>query len=217
MLFRSCVDYCAEDAVEFAPTVCGQWFVSETRSGQMVHAKLGVAAENSGKLVTQVRRVAQEVAQQQRLDIIISDGSPGIGCPVIASLTGASLALFVVEPTVSGLHDFRRVAQLATRLGVAGLLVVNKADLNPKVAAELEAMAAQHRISPVGQIPYDPEVTRAQVAGKTVIEASNGAATQAIRRVWGEIQTRLLSAASSSVDGFVQIESQQADQRGELL
>ena len=161
-----CVDYCAENAIEFAPAICGQWFVSETRCGPMVHAKLGIAAENSGKLVTQVRRTAQQVALNRGLELILCDGSPGIGCPVIASLTGASLALFVVEPTVSGLHDFRRVAQLAARLGVPGLLAVNKADLNEEIAEELEAMAVKHGIVLAGRIPYDRDVTRRRLPAR---------------------------------------------------
>ena len=202
-----CVDYCAENAIEFAPAVCGQWFVSETRCGPMVHAKLGIAAENSGKLVTQVRRTAQEVAHRHGLELVLCDGSPGIGCPVIASLTGASLALFVVEPTVSGVHDFRRVAQLAARLDVPGLLAVNKADLNAETANELEAMAAQHGIVPVGRIPYDREVTRAQIARKTVVEASDGQAARAIRAVWAEVQKRLSSVAAPAIGGLVQIGS----------
>jgi len=200
-----CVDYCAENAIEFGPAVCGQWFISETRCGPMVHAQLGIAAENSGKLVTQIRRTAGEVAHKQGLELILCDGSPGIGCPVIASLTGASLALFVVEPTVSGVHDFRRVAQLAARLDVPGLLVVNKADLNEETAGELEAMATQHGIVPVGRIPYDREVTRAQIARKTVVEASDGPAAQAIRAVWAEVQTHLSSATPSAIGGLVQI------------
>ena len=120
----------------------------------------------------------------QGLELILCDGSPGIGCPVIASLTGASLALFVVEPTVSGVHDFRRVAQLAARLDVPGLLAVNKADLNEEIAEELEAMAAKHGIVLAGRIPYDREVTRAQIARKTVVEASDGPAARGIRQVW---------------------------------
>ena len=114
----------------------------------MVHAKLGVAAENSGKLVTQIRKAAQQVAAEHRLDLILCDGSPGIGCPVIASLTGASLALFVVEPTPSGLHDFHRIAQLTRRLGVPGRIVVNKADLNPNMAEKIERAArARNRLA----------------------------------------------------------------------
>jgi MinD superfamily P-loop ATPase len=202
-----CGDYCTDNAIEFALAVCGQWFVSDTRCGPMVHAKLGIAADNSGKLVTQIRQAAAEVAVKQQIDLVLCDGSPGIGCPVIASLTGASLALFVVEPTVSGIHDFRRVAQLASRLDVPGLLAVNKADLNDETAIELEAMAMQHGIVPVGRIPYDREVTRAQIARKTVVEASDGPAAQAIRAVWSEVQRRLSSVAASAVSGLVRIGS----------
>jgi MinD superfamily P-loop ATPase len=200
-----CVDYCNHNAIEFAPAVCGQWFISETRCGPMVHAKLGIAADNSGKLVTQVRRAAQETAAKQGTELILCDGSPGIGCPVIASLTGASLALFVVEPTVSGIHDFRRVAQLAARLDVPGLVVVNKADLNTAITEQLEAMAAQHGIFAVGRIPYDNDVTRAQIARKALVEMSNGSTAQAIRAVWEQIQKSLSSVAPSAVGGLVQI------------
>lgn len=193
-----CLDYCNHDTIEFAPAVCGQWFISETRCGPMVHAKLGIAAENSGKLVTQVRRAAQEVAAKQGVELILCDGSPGIGCPVIASLTGASMALFVVEPTVSGIHDFRRVAQLAARLNVPGLVAVNKVDLNPAITEEIEAMASQDGIVTVGRIPYDNDVTRAQIARKALVEMSNGPAAEAIRAVWQQTRACLLSATSSA-------------------
>lgn len=201
-----CADYCAEGAIEFGPVVCGQWFISETRCGPMVHAKLGIAADNSGKLVTQVRQAAQEVAQRQSIDLVLCDGSPGIGCPVIASLTGASLALFVVEPTVSGVHDFHRIAQLTSRLGVPGVLAVNKADLNGQAADEIEAAAARYGIDAVGRIPYDRDVTKAQIARKTVVEASDGPAAQAIRSVWAKTQKRLEAVADSTVGGVVRAE-----------
>lgn len=197
-----CFDYCAEKAIAFAPAVCGQWFVSETRCGPLVHARLGVAAENSGKLVTVLRRTAQEVAAQHQRDLILCDGSPGIGCPVIASLTGASLALFVVEPTTSGQHDFLRVAQLTTQLGVPGLLAVNKADLNEAVTSDLEELARQRGIAVVGRVPYDRAVTQAQIARQTVVEASDGPAAQAIRSLWVQTQSRLdrsLPAASGPI------------------
>lgn len=200
-----CLDYCNHNAIEFAPAVCGQWFISETRCGPMVHAKLGIAADNSGKLVTQVRRAAQEVAVKQGVELILCDGSPGIGCPVIASLTGASMALFVVEPTVSGIHDFCRVAQLAARLNVPGLVAVNKADLNPSITEQIEATASQNGIVTVGRIPYDNDVTRAQIARKALVEMSSGPAAQAIRSVWEQTHTRLSSAASSVASGLVQI------------
>jgi len=200
-----CVDYCAERAIEFAPAVAGEWFVSDTHCGPMVHAKLGVAAENSGKLVTQIRRAAQQVAQEHGLDLILCDGSPGIGCPVIASLTGASLALFVVEPTVSGLHDFRRVAQLANRLAVPGAVVVNKADLNPEMAGQLLTAAGNYGMEVIGSVPYDTDVTRAQIAGRSVVEFSEGAAAQAIRQIGLEVQRRLRACEPSAVGGLVQL------------
>ena len=200
-----CVDHCAEAAIEFAPTVAGQWFISSTRCGPMVHAKLGVAAENSGKLVTQIRKAARQVAAKHRLDLILCDGSPGIGCPVIASLTGASFALFVVEPTSSGLHDFHRVAQLAQRLGVPGGIVVNKADLNPDMAEKIEQAARAHGVSLLGRVPYDPDVTRAQIAGRSVVETSLGPAAQAIRQIWLEVQDRLRSSEPRADGSLVQL------------
>ncbi len=203
-----CFDFCAEKAIEFEPAVCGQWFVSEARCGPMVHARLGVGAENSGKLVTQLRRAAQQVAAEKRRDLILCDGSPGIGCPVIASLTGASLALFVVEPTASGEHDFRRVAQLALQLGVPGILAVNKADLNEEVTTRLENLAAQQGIAPVGRIPYDRAVTQAQIARQTVVEHSDGPAAQAIRRLWAKVEKRLSLGAPATVGGLVQLAGQ---------
>jgi MinD superfamily P-loop ATPase len=200
-----CVDYCAEKAIEFAPAEAGHWFVSETRCGPMVHAKLGVAAENSGKLVTQIRRAAQQVAERQRSELILCDGSPGIGCPVIASLTGASLALFVVEPTVSGLHDFRRVAQLALQLRVPGVVVVNKADLNPDMTEQLRGAAGEYGMAVIGQVPYDTDVTRAQIAVRSVVEYSQGAAAQAIRHIWLEVERRLQACEPPTVGDLIQL------------
>ena len=204
-----CFDFCAEKAIEFEPAVCGRWFVSQTRCGPMVHARLGVAAENSGKLVTQLRRAAQQVAAQEKRDLILCDGSPGIGCPVIASLTGASLALFVVEPTTSGQHDFLRVAQLTMQLGVPGIMAVNKADLNEEVTRSLEELARERGIAVVGRIPYDRAVTRAQIARKTVVEASDGPAAQAIRSLWAETHKRLRLSIPAAVGGLVQLAAQE--------
>ncbi len=192
-----CAHFCGADAIDFTPAVNGQWFVSETRCGPMVHARMNVGAENSGRLVTQLRRQAAQVARQHNLDMILCDGSPGIGCPVIASLTGAQMALIVVEPTLSGLHDFQRVAQLTRQLNVAGRLVVNKADLNQQVAATLEREAERLGVPLLGRIPYDPQVTRAQINRRTVVEVSNGPAAQAIGALW----RRLDQTAESRVSG----------------
>lgn len=203
-----CFDFCAEKAIEFEPAVCGQWFVSETRCGPLVHARLNVAAENSGKLVTQLRRTAQQVAAQQKRDLILCDGSPGIGCPVIASLTGASLALFVVEPTASGQHDFTRVVQLTMQLGVPGVMAVSKSDLNEEVTRNLEELARQRGIPVVGRIPYDRAVTQTQIARKTVVEGSSGPAAQAIRSLWVETQKHLDRSAPATIGDLVQLVSQ---------
>ena len=191
-----CAHFCDDNAIDFAPAICGQWFISQTRCGPMVHARMDAGAENSGKLVTVIRQQAQQIAKQRRLDLILCDGSPGIGCPVIASLTGAQLALIVVEPTLSGLHDFRRVAQLARQMNVPGYLVVNKADLNEQVAGELEDEAEKLGIQCAGRIPYDPAVTRAQIASQAVVEASDGPAATAIRQVWEKLEDMLQTGPS---------------------
>ena len=115
-----CAWFCAENAIEFAPAVNGEWYVSDTRHGPMVHAKLGIAEENSGKLVSTVRKEAGAIAQQRGLELVLIDGSPGIGCPVIASITGADLVLIVTEPTLSGLHDLGRVADVARHFEIPG-------------------------------------------------------------------------------------------------
>jgi len=201
-----CVDFCAEKAIEFVPETCGQWFESRTRTGPMIHARLAVAAENSGKLVTQLRRTSQQVAKSQGLGLVICDGSPGIGCPVIASLTGASLALIVVEPTMSGLHDFRRIAQLALRLGVPSMLAVNKVDLNLQVADQLENEARQHGVEPIGRIPYDPSVTQAQIAKKSIVEFNDGPASQVICELATRIENRIASSAATQSGGLTQIQ-----------
>jgi len=201
-----CAWFCEENAIDFAPAESGRWFISDTRCGPMVHARLGVAAENSGKLVTQIRQAAGQVALSKGLELVICDGSPGIGCPVIASLTGASLALIVVEPTMSGIHDFERIARLTLRLGVPAVVAVNKADLNVAVAQRLEEAAGSLGISPVGRIPYDPEVTRAQIAARSVVETSSGKAAQAIVAIWHRVEERLRTSTPSQRGGLMQIE-----------
>jgi len=203
-----CFDYCGEKAIAFEPAVCGEWFISQTRCGPMVHARLGIAAENSGKLVTQLRRTARRVAADNGAELILCDGSPGIGCPVIASLTGASLALFIVEPTASGQHDFLRVAELTAQLRVPGIMAVNKADLNEDIAGGLEDLARKHGIAVAERIPYDRAVTKAQVARKTVVESSDGPAARAIRCLYNEVQQRLQPTAPAAVGKLVQLTGQ---------
>lgn len=186
-----CAWFCAEQAIEFAPAVNGEWFVSQTRFGPMVHAKLGVAEENSGKLVSLVRTAAKAAAEQQGLDLVIIDGSPGIGCPVIASITGASMVLIVTEPTLSGQHDMERVAQLARHFDIPAMVCVNKWDLNPQIADEIESLAQKRGIQVAGRVRYDRAVTQAQIRKQTVVEYQDNGCAEDIRSVWTVVSRAL--------------------------
>jgi len=186
-----CAHFCPEHAIDFAPVVNGQWFVSETRCGSMVHAKLGVAEENSGKLVSLVRVEAKRVAERRNLDLVIIDGSPGIGCPVIASITGADLVLVVTEPTLSGLHDLGRVADLTEHFGIKTLVCVNKWDLNKGVTLEIETQAKRRGLKVAGRIRYDRAVTDAQIKMRSVVECHNSGAAADIRQLWAGMSLAL--------------------------
>ena len=182
-----CHDACPCGAVEFVRKTAGEWYISDTRLGMMVHAKLGIAEENSGKLVSIVRMQARKIAAENRLELVIIDGSPGIGCPVIASMTGVDLALAVTEPTLSGIHDLERVAGLGKHFGNRMAVCVNKWDINPEMTERIENWCSREGIAVAGKISYDPIVTRAQIAGVSVIEYSSGSASLEIKRLWNRI------------------------------
>jgi MinD superfamily P-loop ATPase len=181
-----CVRFCPEQAIDFPERLSGEWMVSETRIGPMVHARLGVAAENSGKLVSLVRREARRIAESGNHPWIIVDGPPGIGCPVIASVTGASLVLAVTEPTVSGEHDLERVLSLTRHFGIPAAVCVNKWDLNPGMTERIEDKARQAGARVVGRIRYDRAVTLAQMRALAVVETEAPSAGD-IRDVWNEL------------------------------
>ncbi len=178
-----CVRFCPESAIDLTETVCGAWMESETRCGAMVHARLAVAAENSGKLVSIVRHEARRVAEELGEDLVLVDGPPGIGCPVIAAVTGADLVLIVTEPTVAGAHDLDRVLALANHFRIPAAVCVNKWDLDPEMAAQIEERARAAGARAVGRIRYDGGVTAAQIAGLTVVETAAAAADD-LRRLW---------------------------------
>ena len=184
---KVCVEFCPAKAIEFNDAVNGQWFHSDTRFGPMVHAKLGIAEENSGKLVTLIRRKAKEIATAESLDLIIADGSPGIGCPVIASITGADVVLIVTEPTLSGRHDFERVADLAASFGIKTLLCINKADINPAMVTQIRMEARQRGIAMAGEIPYDEAFTKAQIMKATIVEYTGGEITERVKSLWWHV------------------------------
>lgn len=187
-----CYSLCPEKAVDFPVNTCGEWFISETRFGPMVHARLGIAEENSGKLVTLVRREAKKIAEEQNFPLLITDGPPGIGCPVIASIGGASAVLVVAEPSVSGMHDMERVAQLAAHFKVPVMVCVNKSDLNPDQTKMIENIAVGNGMFLVGEVPFDPMFVESMVEGKTILEyAENSSTNQKLKQIWRQINIRL--------------------------
>ncbi|MCP4610859.1 MAG: (4Fe-4S)-binding protein [Planctomycetes bacterium] len=184
---KVCVEFCPVEAIEFNESVNGQWFISDTRFGPMVHAKLGIAEENSGKLVTLIRKEAKRIATEEEKKLIIVDGSPGIGCPVIASITGADLVLIITEPTLSGKHDLDRVADLAASFGIPTLLCVNKSDLNQEITAQIIEEAGNRGIKLAGKIRYDKAFTKAQIMKATVIEYTGGWVSEEIKTLWRNV------------------------------
>ncbi len=178
-----CVRFCPAEAIDFPECLCGEWMISDTRCGPMVHARLGLAAENSGKLVSLVRKEARDIAEKEGLDLILVDGPPGIGCPVIASLTGSSSVLVVTEPTVSGEHDLERVLTLTKHFGIPTAVCVNKWDLNEEMTERIEEKARSAGARVAGRVRYDRSVTQAQLQQKAVVEIEAPSADD-IRRIW---------------------------------
>jgi MinD superfamily P-loop ATPase len=189
-----CSHFCPQDAIEFGEEVNGEWYVSDTRHGPLVHARLGIAQENTGKLVTIVRSQARQLAEEQGLELVILDGPPGIGCPVIASITGTDMVLAVTEPSQSGQHDLSRLCELTSHFRIPTLVSINKWDLSRKMSSSIEEWCSERGLPVVGRIPYDSDFTKAQVAKRTLIEHSDGTAAEAVRHIWHEIAERLSMA-----------------------
>jgi len=181
-----CIHFCPTAAIDFPERRCGEWMLSQTRVGPMVHARLGVAAENSGKLVSLVRREARAMAERQDYSLILTDGPPGIGCPVIASVTGASQVVVITEPTVSGEHDLGRVLALARHFALPAAICVNKWDLNAEMTLRIENKAQASGARILGRIRYDSGVTRAMLLGKSIVEIETPAAED-IRTIWSQL------------------------------
>jgi MinD superfamily P-loop ATPase len=186
-----CYHICPEEAIFMKDNLSGQWFISNTKYGPLVHARLGIAQENSGKLVALVRQQAKLVAEKDGLDYIISDGPPGIGCPVISSLSGANLALLITEPTLSGIHDLERVLGVCHHFGIPAIVCINKYDINEENAGKIESYCFKQGISVAAKIPYDNVVTEALVRGLPVVEYSSNGVSQQIKVLWGSISRAL--------------------------
>ncbi len=186
-----CPRVCPVQAISSAPTITGRWSVSSTDYGPMVHAKLGIAEENSGRLVTQVRSRAAELARELGYARILGDGPPGTGCPVIASVSGTDLAVLVTEPTVSGVHDLDRAMRLVSHFGVPSVIIINKADLNEAQAKRIDRIAQERGSRVIGRIPFDRAVNDSLMAGKTVVNFGDSPAKQAILEIWKALQAVL--------------------------
>lgn len=186
-----CVYFCAERAIEFEPVVSGHWFLSQTRYGPMVHAQLGIGQENTGKLVHVVRTEAKEVAAARSVELVLIDGAPGIGCPVIASITATDLALIVTEPTLSGLHDLMRVADLADHFGIRAMVTVNKWDVHRQMADRIEAEASERGLAVAPRVRYDPAVLEAQRRCQPLIELTDRGAAADICTLWWHVSATL--------------------------
>ncbi len=184
-----CKIVCQEGAIITEKARNGEWYISDTRLGPMAHARLGLAEENTGRLVSLVREKAQGLEAKGKL--IVIDGAPGTGCPVIASLTGSTYAVVVTEPTVSGIHDMKRVMKVAEHFGIRGGVIVNKCDLNPKNTHKIWKIADEMGFSFLGEIPYDGSFTEAQMEGKSLVEHQKGPTTNKIREIWHELKKEI--------------------------
>ena len=182
-----CYHVCPADAVTMRECLAGHWFIADTRYGPLAHAKLGIAQENSGKLVALVRQQAKQIAEKQGLNYIISDGPPGIGCPVISSLSGANLALLITEPTLSGIHDLERVLGTCNHFGIPALVCINKYDINDENTRQIESYCFDQGVEVASKIPFDNVVTQALVQGLPVVEYSQGRVTQEIDALWQSV------------------------------
>lgn len=185
---KVCVAFCPEGTIDFPKKHCGQWFVSSTRFGPMVHARLFPGEENSGRLVALLKQQARELAEQQNLDLVLSDGAPGIGCPVISSLSGTHLAVLVTEPTPSGRHDFRRVAELCEYFRIKVAVIVNKFDINLGETDAIEELCRGKKYPVIARLPYDQIITEAMVKEQAVTELDRSEIGEALKDAWQEIE-----------------------------
>lgn len=187
----SCFCQCPTEAIRVEQQTARRWFRSGTRLGPLFHAHLFAAQENSGKLVTLVKQLARLLTLDEGRELLIVDGPPGTGCPVIAASTGADPAPLVVEPTISGIHDLERILATTTHFGISALVCINKADINPSRADEISAFCAAQGIALVGQVPYDTVVTEAMARGRPMTEYDDGPVSRELKRVWERVKERL--------------------------
>jgi len=189
---RFCERMCPIEAIHMEKQENGRWHIAETEFGPMVFAQLGVAEENSGQLVSLVRKEAQKLAKENNLNYIIIDGPPGVGCPVNSAITGAQLAVIVTEPTMSGIHDLMRILELTRQFRVPALVIVNKFDLNLENTKEIKSYCQKQQVEVVGEIPFDPGVIEALKAGEILVRFSgDGKVSEIVADIWKRVFNRL--------------------------
>lgn len=188
----ACRYQCPEEAIDMKEQIAGRWFLSDTPYGPLVHAHLKPARENSGKLVSHVKQRARDLAESEGFELVLIDGPPGIGCPVIAAVSGADLALVIAEASLSGLHDMRRALEMADHFQIPTAVCVNKYDLFPEGLAKIERYCQQHAVEMLGNIPFDESITAAMTSGEPVIHYQPQApASQAIEKIWKAVRDKL--------------------------
>lgn len=184
-----CARVCPTNAITNEELNVGKWYISNIKTGTtMIHAKLGIGADNSGKLVAKVKNKAKQIGKENNISYILIDGSPGIGCPVISSLSGADYAVFITEPSLSGLHDLKRVHKLVKKFNIKAGCIINKADINQKVTREIEEFLYKEEILHIANLPYDETFTMAMTMGETLVEHTDNDLTEIISGSWGKIK-----------------------------
>jgi MinD superfamily P-loop ATPase len=187
-----CARICHTKAIRMEGRDCGEWYSSSTIYGPMLHARLGIGGENSGKLVALLREKAREISEKENFSFIIIDGPPGVGCPVMATITGVDIIVAVAEPTVSGRHDLHRVIHLARHFGIPLVVIINKWDINPEMSNKLKKECEAHKVEVIGEIPYDNDVIGAIVHGETLVDFSDGPAAIAVSNAWEKLSNMIV-------------------------
>lgn len=184
-----CEKICPVNAIEMLDQNVGKWFISTTRfESTLVHAKLGIGAENSGKLVAKVKNEAKRISNENQKDFIVVDGSPGVGCPVVSSLSGAHFVVLVTEPSLSGLHDLKRVHELVKKFNLKSGCIINKADINSDVAKEIVRFLEKESVEHIANLPYDENFTKAITQGKSVVEYGTGELKELLIESWEKVK-----------------------------
>lgn len=180
----ACAFVCPVDAITLSSRVSGHWMTAETRLGPLASAELDPGEETSGKLVMHVKQKAHELGKELEIELLVIDGAPGIGCPVIASASGASAVVLVTEPSLSGLHDLKRILGVVSHFRIPSYLVINKADLSVDMSDRINVFAVENDVPVLGEIPFDRKVTETMVAGRSVVEDGQGLASEAMKRIF---------------------------------